>query len=332
MSLDIIRSHLRNGELELARHGAVAALTEVTGDESERGMLFGLLARVYTQLGRPSDAIEAAEKASERTDHWEVRLALGEAMLAIGEPVGARAVLSEAFKRQCAATGREADVLGEILLGSALADTSRAAGDPTAGLAIAERTVSMARTCTGSQSIETANSLLALGMCLYGCGKVPEAKAALTEALEIRQDPSQPNPETIEVAAILDGLGIVARARTRPFVAVKHHTEALRIWVKNLGPDAGPIGACRHSRAQAIHRTGDFRAALKEMEEAVRITALTLGPDHVDTWIARFEYARIDLDVGNIFEGMAGMQKATAKVRKRLGSEHPVVAAMERFL
>ncbi len=331
MSLDIIRSHLRNGELELARHGAVAAIEEAS-DDDVRGRLWGLLARIYSHLGRPREAMDAAERGSEKSEHWEVKLGLGVALVSIGEPTAARAVLSEALNTQSRATGRDADILAEILLGTSLAETCRAAGDPAAGLQIAERSVAMARTCTGSGSVETADALLALGMCRYGIGRPDAAREALLEALAIRRSPKLPNPDTAEAAAILDGLGIVERARGKPFRAVDLHRQALELWLSLLGPKASPVGGCRHCLAQALHRTGDFLASRDEMELAVQITANSLGDDHVDTWITRFELARMQLDAGDIFEGMDGMQKAYGIVRTRLGDTHPVVLAMKRYI
>ena len=76
MSSDILRSHLRNGEYDLARLGAENALE--TAAEDDRGVLYAILSRSLQRLGRPRQAMAAAEQAAKRSQHWEVTLAMGE--------------------------------------------------------------------------------------------------------------------------------------------------------------------------------------------------------------------------------------------------------------
>ena len=98
------------------------------------------------------------------------------------------------------------------------------------------------------------------------------------------------------------------------------------------GDDGGPVSACRHSLAQALHHTGDFAEARDEMARSLLGTAKSLGRDHVDTWITRFELARYDVDCGDMEDGFARMQAARDEVAKRLGAQHPAVRAMDRWL
>src|SRR5215211_1939627 len=91
MGADIVRSHVRNGELNLALIAAKGALT--TADEPERGELYALLSRACSRLGQPREALVAAEEARRHTDSWEAGLALGEAFTAVGEPVRAKEIL-----------------------------------------------------------------------------------------------------------------------------------------------------------------------------------------------------------------------------------------------
>jgi tetratricopeptide (TPR) repeat protein len=329
MGADVIRAHVRNGELQLARAGATGAIG--SADESELGELYALLARILTRTGEPREALRAAEEARTRTDGWEARLAMGEALLAVGEPFRARDELQAALDALRA--GGHGEFAGtaqaEVWLGVALAEACRSAGDGESGLAAAMRAAAFAEQAFGKESFEHAEALHALGLCQHAANNEMAAKRILEEALTVRKALAPDHPD---VAATLDALGLVARARNQPFDAVKRHREALEIWTKALGERSGPVGACRHALAQALHRTGDFEGARREMAEALLVTGRCFGTDHVDTHIARFELGRFEVDCGQVEEGFRRMEDARKAVRERLGREHPTVKAMDRWL
>ncbi|MBW2254202.1 MAG: tetratricopeptide repeat protein [Deltaproteobacteria bacterium] len=341
VSSDVIRRHLRYGDWDLARLAAEGALE--TAAEEDKGVLYALLSRAWYRLGKPRRALAMAEEGAKRSDHWEVSLALGEALVAIGDPLPGRALLTEALKvaRERGAPPPSEDTYqasaddlapwqaAEIELRTAVAEAYRAAGEPEAGIGIAARAEALAQLRFGANSLQAAEALHALGLCQHGAGQQDEARASLKRSLAILE---ANNPEHTAVAAVLDALGVVARARKKPFEAVKLHRKALELWTRRLGQHASPVGACRHSLAQALHRTGDFLAARVEMREALVITARTLGKDHVDTWITRFEVGRFEVDCGEMEEGFKVMEEARTAVRGRLGPQHPVVKAMDSYL
>jgi tetratricopeptide (TPR) repeat protein len=329
---DIVRSHLRNGELLLAREAADACL-DGASEDAEKGEIYALLSRAWCRLGDPKKAMEAAERAAALTDHWEANLALAAALVGLGQPVPARSLLSNTLQ-QARDSGSEARpaaglVRAEIEVGTMLAEACRAAGDPETGLGIATRAVAWAERYLGKSAPGTADALYGLGVCLHGAAQYEEAKRALTRALVTRQSHA---PDTSDVAVTLDALGAVERNLKKPFKAKELHEKALAIWVKTVGKHASPVGACRHSYAQALHRTGDFVGAREQMSQAAYITAKVLGDDHVDTWITRFELGRFDVDTGEFETGFALMAKARKIVGERLGEHHPVVKAMDRWL
>ncbi|MBT3220060.1 MAG: tetratricopeptide repeat protein [Proteobacteria bacterium] len=332
MTGDIIRAHLRNGELLLARVAATACL-ETASDDPELGEIYALLSRAWFRLGQPRKAMDAAEQAAQLTDHWEASLSLAEAMVGLGDPLPARSLLSTALStvRQEGSEARPeaGQVDAEIQVGAALAEACRAAGDPDTGIDVASRALSWAERYMGYKTPETADALHALGVCLHGSGRDEEAFKVLERALKIRRVHA---PGTTSVAGTLDALAVVQRNLRKPFKAVKLHQEALKIWTQTVGEHASPLGACRHSYAQALHRTGDFLGAKTEMEIALTITARNLGQDHVDTWITRFELGRFEMDVGEMEEGLRHMEEARKIVAERLGTHHPVVKAMDRWL
>jgi len=321
MSAEIIRNHLRNGEPGLARVGAEGALDGASDDD--RGQLLALLSRALLRLGQPRQALRKAEAAAEQTAHWEATLALGEALVAMGEAHPARALLTGALS-----TGSD-DAAAAVQLNAALAEACRAAGDPVTGIDVATRAVMLAERTHGIGSPDVAEALHGLGVCLHAADRTADAAEVLKRALQLRVRHA---PLTSDHATTLDALGSVRRKQSKPFDAVKLHRQALEIWRQQVGERAGPVGACRHQLAQALHRTGDFVAAKNEMEAAYGITVATLGPDHVDTWICAFELGRMELDIGMPEEGIARMTEARGEVEHRLGARHPVVLSMNAHL
>lgn len=329
MSSDIIRKHLLHGELQLARAAVTHALLGATA--AEEGALYALLSRTWLRLGCPEKAMKAAEEAASRSEHWEVTLALGEALIGMGQPRAAQALLVDGMRRargQARPPAEDPDTEAEVALAVALAEAYRASGDAEAGLDMARRAARHAEKRFGLPALQTAEALFAQGSCLRGAGKADEARDVLRRALDIRRAHV---PESTDVAATLDALGAVERVRRKPFEAVKLHREALTLWINRLGEEASPVGACRHMLAQALHRTGDFLAAREEMRQAAEITRNTLGEDHVDTWITAFELGRFEMDCGEL-DGLRQMEKAKEAVEQRLGKSHPVVRAMASWL
>lgn len=325
MSLDVIRSHLKNSEWRLAE---IAAEADLKGerDPHRKGLLLALLSRAKFRLGHPQRAIELAEQAAALAEHWEVSLALGEATLAVGDPLVARTVLRGAMD-SLSESLKNSDAEWSLALALALA--WRASGQPEAGVGLAARGLALARKIWGEGSLEAASGWYALGVCYHAAGKGKEASAAIDKCLGIRRKELS---GSTDVALALDAKGAVLRQARKPFEAVAAHREALKLWLDKLGEHASAIAGCRHSLAQALHRTGDFLSAREEMAQALRITVRNYGPDHVDSWITRFELGRFEVDTGDMEEGFQRMETARGEVRRRLGAEHPVVVAMNRWL
>ena len=309
---------LREGEWVDLAAAARLERAEITPDTPH---IEALLARAWVRLGQPDDANEAAESARRRSTDPDVDLAFGEARLAAGQPGEARLVLQRA-RKNCpdgSVLAHEVDLAHAMVL--------QAVGGPELGYSLSVRCLEHARIQGDPIAIEEA--LVTVGHTAWACGRNDEATDAFERA-HARREARGATP--VLRAEVLDGLGVCARHDNRPFDAVKHHTEALELWVAGTGEDSGPVSACRHRLAQALHRTGDFLAARNEMALALLATGKTLGKDHVDTWITRFELARYDVDCGQPEVGFPRMTAARAEVARRLGDTHPVVQAMDRFL
>lgn len=278
-----------------------------------------LLARAWVRLGQPDEAAEAAASARRASSSDDVILASAETQLAGGDPGLGRAEL-EAIGATGGQLRHECDLTLAMLL--------RATGEVEQ--AYAKATAVLARAHAQSEDpLRVEEALIVVGHTAWPTGAVDAARGAFERAL-LRRKGREAAP--VLLAEALDGLGVCARHDNAPFEAVKLHEQALEQWVAGAGEDSGPVSACRHHLAQALHRTGDFLAARDEMARALLATGATLGKDHVDTWITRFELARYELDCGDPERGLPRMAQARSEVARRLGKDHPVVLAMDRFL
>ncbi len=283
-------------------------------------------AMAAVRLGEPRPARAAAERAlaGDPEDPW-VALAYGEALLASGEPYGARQWADE---RRARGDVDPSQVVGAYL--AALhAEACRGAGDAEAGVGIAAAALAVAKETLGPRALAVAALEGALAICAHALGKGAMARRHVGRALAIRRghDPRHP-----DLAACLDLSGSILRADGDPRGAESDHRAALALWSDQRGRAAGPGGSCHHPLAQAVPRPGRFADAREHAEQAVRIAERHLGRDHIDTSISRFELGRFELDCGMVEEGLSRMGAARRTVAGRLGVDHPVVRAMDRWL
>lgn len=269
------------------------------------------LVRALVGVVRPDEA-QAAARPLPSTPLAAVGRAL--ALLAGGEPGRARAILVE--------DGDPDDLVTQLVL----AELHRAAGDPGRAVEQAARVHALTPDLDPRWAGHTG---LALGRALADAGGEEQGEVVLREALDVLETHCA---ETVLVAEALDAAGSLARRLREPARAVLLHRRALGIWERHLGEHAGPVGGCRYSLAQALHRTGDFPEALAMMQHAWVITGRILGADHLDTWITRFELGRMEVDAGRVEEGFGSMVAARREVAARLGPQHPVVRSMDRWL
>jgi tetratricopeptide (TPR) repeat protein len=291
------------------------------------GSYAALLARAYFRLGQPERCAEAAGVAERTGAGPSVALAVAEAHLATGDPSRALRkiealleTLDPAVDAEARAAWRDAAVTASAIL--------RAAGEAERAYGLALRAVAEADPAS-DDPVALDEALVALGTAAWACGRGTEALRALERARDLRE---RRDADPVHRAEVLDALGDCVRAMGDAPAAVALHRAALALWSAAIGPTSANAAACLHRLAHALHRSGDFEAARDAMRESVLHTAEHLGRDHVDTWISRFELARYDIDCGDFTDGFARMARARAQVARRIGSGHPVVRAMDRYL
>ena len=157
-----------------------------------------------------------------------------------------------------------------------------------------------------------------------------------------RVQPAEALAPATRALAILDQLGAdpALRATVMHTLAEAEHRagqhagarsrwlRVIELRTRVLGPDH-PAGT--HGLAQALRRAGDFTGARDALRQALRISERAQGKEHPDTWITRFELARMEVDCGD-FDGFARMEEASARLCALLGADHPTVLATRRWL
>ncbi|MEZ4317663.1 MAG: tetratricopeptide repeat protein [Myxococcota bacterium] len=292
-------------EAEVAAREALAALES---SEARVGLVRALVA-----LGRPADAAEAAEPLPRDAPHEKVAHAL--VALANGEPSRARAMLQ---------APRQPD---DMLVLLTAAEVARAAGDAADGTQHAGRARELAEGLDEPRWVAAAD--LQLARCVADSGDTGLGRSLAERAHAAFRLFC---PGTVLEADALDVCGALARKDGEPEAAVGFHERALAVWRDAVGEDHPLVAGCHYSLSQALHRSGDFRRALTEMQHAFLLTQRAFGADHLDTWITRFELGRMEVDNGEMLDGFPRMEAARAEVARRLGRQHPIVRAMDRFL
>ncbi len=280
------------------------------------------LARDAEGDGYREDAVRALVALVRPREAAEVALPTGRAgvvgrawvALAVGEPGRGRAALAR--------TGPP----GEVLEALTLAALHRACGDAAMAVQVAARAEVLGREADPRWEAHTA---LVLGRALSDAGDEQRAHRALRRAEEAVR---RWCPGALTLAEIWDARGSLARRYGDVEAAVSLHRRALALWTERLGPGSGPAGGSLYALAQALHRAGSREEAVDAMRAAFLVAGTTLGVDHVDTWITGFELGRLEMDAGEPFEGLARMERARGEVARRLGAQHPVVRAMDRWL
>jgi len=156
-----------------------------------------------------------------------------------------------------------------------------------------------------------------------------DAAQAWQQALALRR--ANLHHQHPEIATNVDGLALSLRRLQQPQLALTLHQEALRIYQHSFATNHPAIAACYHGIAQCCHRLSQFEAARSNLNAALQISESLLGSDHPDTWISRFELGRIEVDCGELAQGIQRMEFARMRLAHLLGEKHPTILAMDKW-
>ncbi len=156
-------------------------------------------------------------------------------------------------------------------------------------------------------------------------GKLSQAESMERAALAIRQRIF--GPESQEVAASLNDVGLELMAEHKLPEAETNHAQALAIRRRLLG-DENPETATSLNDLAAVYRDeGKFKAAEAMAREALETRRKLLGPEHVDISDSLRNLSIILGSEGRWAEAKKTAEDALAMRRAVLGPDHPFIAS-----
>ncbi len=176
---------------------------------------------------------------------------------------------------------------------------------------------------------EVTMALDAMGETLLQLGRPLEALDAFQFALNGKKQ--RLGDTHSEVAASLHSVaGAMARQGDLDH-AIGTYRKAVAMRETTLGPDHVSTAFSLHALAQLLVRKRKYVDAIPIFERALAIKEATLGKTDIETAITEFELGRAMRDSGDP-RGLGRMEAAAAMLERRLGHQHPTVAAAHKAL
>jgi len=197
-------------------------------------------------------------------------------------------------------------------------------GDYTQARKAARSAFQLAENTFGTNHINTADSLLKLGIVAETLGDMVNAKRQMRNALLILEDQLGAHHE--DVAVVLTNLANVYFEESNTELSEKYHTEALHIRLSALGEGDPAVAQSMYNLAVLYDDTLQYDKAIANYEQAISIWYKTLGETHPYVANALNNLANVYLatDKLSISEEL---HKQSLSIRKIIyGNVHPEVA------
>ena len=197
-------------------------------------------------------------------------------------------------------------------------------GDYQNALSDAQRAYAIANNNFGLNDVNTADTLLKLGIINQTLGNLNEAEDYLLGSLVILED--QLSPDHSDVAVVMTNLGNVYFELQRPEESEKYHLQALQIRKNAFGENDPTVAQSVYNLAVLYENEQKYEQAADLYRQAINTWSQTLGPTHPYVGNALNNLA-------NIYS-IQGKHKKAAKVLKRtvafkksvFGAQHEEVA------
>jgi tetratricopeptide (TPR) repeat protein len=142
----------------------------------------------------------------------------------------------------------------------------------------ASRAYTIAENSFGLDDVNTADSLLKLGIINQTLGNLIVAEDNLLGALVILEE--KLSPDHPDVAVVLSNLGNVYFELKRPKDSEKYHRLALKIRENALGALNPSVAQSNYNLAVLYENQGDYDKAAALYQKAINLWSQTLGPTH----------------------------------------------------
>ncbi len=165
----------------------------------------------------------------------------------------------------------------------------------------------------------TATELNDRALALWGYGyytDVSKAIALLKQAIQI--DP--------EYSEAYNNLGLAYRSNGDYDRAIEYYQKALKIDLKQLGPDHPDVAIGYNNIGLVYKRKGDYDRAIKYYKKALKIDLKQLGSNHPRVAIKYNNLGRAYAGNGDYDRAIKYYRKALKIDLKQLGHDHPNVA------
>ena len=178
----------------------------------------------------------------------------------------------------------------------------------------------------GRDSLEAAKILdyLVEALSRVGKSRIPESQEFADRLVKIKEKIF--GPDHVEVAASLNGMGLILLDIGNYQGAASAHRRALAIREKALGPEHGDVALSLHNLATALKDAGEYVEARSLYDRAISIKEKTFGPDRPTVANSVNSLANLLRDTGDYVGARSLYERALAIREKALGPDHPSVA------
>lgn len=190
--------------------------------------------------------------------------------------------------------------------------------------AAAQMAYNLAENTFGHDNVNTADSLLKLGIISDTLGNYEKAKQYLIGALTILEERLGPGHE--DVAVVLTNLANVYFEQDQPSQSEKHHIRALQIRLNVLGEDHPSVAQSMYNLAVLYDDLEQYSKAQDLYEASIEIWNQTLGPVHPYIANALNNLANVYVALGDNSVAIE-LHRHSLSIRRQLyGNQHAEVA------
>jgi serine/threonine-protein kinase len=332
---------------EIARDGDLSARTlldrglEALGPElaSEgpagevQARLASIMGRTYQRLGDYPAARRLLEDARDSgtltpTERTEVLLELADNHHLSGRFEAAEA----AYREQLTVVTGDAERARAL---AGLARTLSQVGRPAEAIELLDESIALTRADPSAAPWRLAQRLNDAGSAWFRMGDYERATTLLAEALSVRRDIDQAEPDqpgSPATATLLNNLGLMHYLGGSPDRARPALTEALAMRRELLDENHPDLAQTLTNLGLLEKDYGDLATAVVMLEEALAIREASLEPDHYRIAQAMVNLATVQRDSGDTASAEDLFGESLARLTERLGPRHPQVAVVHTEL
>ena len=190
--------------------------------------------------------------------------------------------------------------------------------------ATARSAYELAESTFGTNHINTADSMLKLGIVAETLGDLTTAKNQMQNALTILE--TQLGPTHEDVAVVLTNLANVYFEENEPELSEQYHIRALTIRRQSFGEADSAVAQSLYNLAVLYDDLLEYEKAIENYEKSIQIWNITIGPSHPYVANALNNLANVYLAKGEM-QIAEELHNHSLAIRKMIyGKIHPEVA------